>query len=253
MTVGLVVALLIVVAVDFSVPRGDLVVHPVSERSVVKKKGWPPRDAPDTKVRLALVSYALPTRNDTGTGALEDVRCGFTVSVEDGRTSAALNEQGGKEPCTMGEVTNAVVETLSTWRFETVRDARPGRRWMNLSVHFEEGATTAEVDIERAALATVWPSPPFEGLHVVEPVRARVRVAPQLSPAARSMRGSFKCALTIAFDESGVPTDVVVQDCPTTLVDSLRAAAWKWRFHPPTVDGVPMSGEFELQVEFKLN
>ena len=236
-------------------PLGCAHDHPTSESVAAKEHEKPfPENVPDPDVELALVSYALPTRTDAGPGSLGKVGCSFTVSVEDGRTSASALDTTDKTPCTMGELTQSVVETLGKWKFATVHAVTPRRTWVKVWVHFEEGRRTAEVDIPQTQLASALPRTPFEGLHVVRQPTPRVRVPPKMPLAAREIDPPFEvaCKLRFFLDEQGTPTDIAVEQCPAAFLDSVLEAGWQWRFDPYIVDGVPKSGEFTLNVLFRL-
>src|ERR1041385_3967612 len=139
-------ALLVVLASDRPISSGTLTIHPTSGNSLVKGDDGAPRFDPDPKVELDLRSYELPTRPHNGPASLAAVRCAVTLTVKGGETSAAVDQRPGETPCAMGSSTEPVVEVLSRWKFDTVSEENPDPYWVNLSVYFEEGSTTAQVD-----------------------------------------------------------------------------------------------------------
>lgn len=239
-------ACLMVAFANDAMPSGGLTVHPMSDRTVVKKAGSM-RHQPDRRVELSLVSYTVPTRSAPDPGALERLACRFTVSVVGGTTTAALDERRSGAGCGMGALTSSVVAALETWRFEVTREPksmRGDRYWLEVRVHFVEGSTVSEVDVAQSVLAGKMPSPPFSGLRIVEP--PRLRDGQSVPPALAGL--DENCALHLVIDEFGVPLDVEVGECPESVQNAVRAAAWKWQFEPQLVNGTTEEAEFTFML-----
>lgn len=240
-------AWLMVLMADNSIPSGDLTVHPLSERAVLRRPGRPVQYFPDRRVDLALTSYALPTRSIGIDGDLRPVACRFTLRIEDGTTNAVVDELGDVTACGMGDLTASVVETLGRWRFEIEHEPKKklDRYGLDVGVQFGAGESTATVDIEQVFLASRMPTTPFEGLRIVRSVTPSLRVVPSF--ISRSFPDA-QCALHLWIDAKGVPTDVGVEECSDSVREEVLAAAWRWRFEPELVNGVPIDSEFDLMI-----
>jgi hypothetical protein len=233
---------------DSLIPPDELTLHPMSEKAVVEQPGWPRQYVPDHRVDVELMSYELPTRTAGIDGALRPIACGFTLTIEDDRTIAAVDQGRGAKPCQLGDVTASVVEALGRWRFAVTQEPKKkrGTYWLDAEVDFADGATTATVDIPQAFLSSKLPSTPFDGLRIVRPAYPRVRVAPRF----RDLNTKGGCAIHFWIDATGVPTDVGVQQCDDSVREEVLDAAWKWRFHPKLVNGEPMDAEFDLMIYY---
>ena len=60
------------------------------------------------------------------------------------------------------------------------------------------------------------------------------------------------CQVRFFIDEKGKPYDVKVEKCPAVFHESVKEAAWKWRFYPMKDGGKPIRSQFVLSILFKL-
>jgi outer membrane biosynthesis protein TonB len=88
-------------------------------------------------------------------------------------------------------------------------------------------------------------------------VKPKRRVQPRFPEAALAMgkKGDVQCTVHFYVDQKGVPTAVKIQDgCPTVYHESIKKAAWEWRFYPyKNESGNKVEVQFMLKLTFRLN
>jgi hypothetical protein len=64
--------------------------------------------------------------------------------------------------------------------------------------------------------------------------------------------GDQRCVAEVQISESGVPTKVVVKDCPKIFHASTVQALMKWRWYPPKDGKQKVKGQTTIAVKYKL-
>lgn len=97
--------------------------------------------------------------------------------------------------------------------------------------------------------------PPADAAKVVHGTEVRVkhREYPTYPEAAKQLGiEEALCKVRFSIDEQGTPTDIQILECPKVFEQATLDAAWKWRFYPLEVEGVPTKCSFVLNVKYVL-
>ena len=60
-----------------------------------------------------------------------------------------------------------------------------------------------------------------------------------------------ECRLSVALNAAGKPGDVTPLECPPELEAAAVKAVSKWRWTPPTIDGVRVPASTEVVLRFR--
>jgi outer membrane biosynthesis protein TonB len=84
-------------------------------------------------------------------------------------------------------------------------------------------------------------------------LQPKKRVQPDYPEGARALSlGDQRCKAVVTIDEEGVPTSVVVQDCPTVFHTATKEALFKWRWYAPKDGRRKVSAQTVIAITYTL-
>lgn len=82
----------------------------------------------------------------------------------------------------------------------------------------------------------------------------RRRVDPAYPEAAKALGlGEQRCLATVYIDESGVPYDVDIENCPAAFHSAARQALLEWRWYPPKSGKVRVRTKTAVGITYRID